>query len=202
MGTGYWTMCCPTPMPFLAADFLHLDCAFTLKRHYAPIFIEHGTRRVHLARVTTHSTGQWTVQQTRNPAMALDRRMDSLRFLLRDQDSKYSASIDTAFEAHDVKTLLSPPRAPKVNAICERAMGTLHRELLDRTLIYNRAHAVKVLTEYTQHRNRHRPHQSRQQLPPDSTESPAPATAADLQAHKIRRRSTLGGLIKEYQRAA
>ncbi|MFC9612341.1 integrase core domain-containing protein [Streptomyces sp. NPDC056938] len=49
------------------------------------------------------------------------------------------------------------------------------RELLDRTLIYNEAQAVKVVTEYIQHYNRHRPHQSRQQLPPDSTESSAPA---------------------------
>ncbi|MFH8737906.1 MULTISPECIES: integrase core domain-containing protein [unclassified Streptomyces] len=134
--------------------------------------------------------------------MALDRRMDSLRFLLRDRDSKYTASFDAVFEADDVKILFSPPRAPKANAICERAVGTLRRDLLDRTLIYNEAHAVKVLTEYTQHYNRHRPQQSRQQLPPDSTESPAPATLADLQVHKIRRRSALGGLIKEYQRAA
>lgn len=61
---------------------------------------------------------------------------------------------------------------------------------------------MKVLTEYIQHYNKHRPHQSRQHLPPDSSKSPAPATVADLQAHKIRRRSTLGGLIKEFQRAA
>nr|WP_317617328.1 hypothetical protein [Streptomyces sp. San01] len=59
-----------------------------------------------------------------------------------------------------------------------------------------------MLTEYIQHYNTNRPHQSRQQLPPDSTESPASAAVADLQAHRIRRRSTLGGLIKEYQRAA
>ncbi|RFC70854.1 integrase core domain-containing protein [Streptomyces sp. AcE210] len=118
--------------------------------------------------------------------MALDRRMDSLRFLLRDRDSKYTASFDAVFEADDTKTLLSPPRAPKANAICERAVGTPRCELLDRTLIHNEAHAVKVLTEYIQHYNRHRTHQSRQQLPPDSVESPAPAPVADLQAHKIR----------------
>ncbi|WP_432181520.1 hypothetical protein [Streptomyces sp. NBC_00063] len=69
-------------------------------------------------------------------------------------------------------------------------------------LIYDEAHAVKVLTEYLQHYNGHRPHQSPQQLPPDSAQSPAPTAVADLQARRIRRRSTLGGLIKEYQRAA
>ncbi len=97
-----------------------------------------------------------------------------------------------------MEVLLSPPRAPKANAICERAVGTLRREVLDRVLIYNEAHSVKVLTEYIQHR----PHQSRQQLSPDSTEPPAPAIVADLQNHRIRRESILGGLINQYHRAA
>ncbi|GAA3485072.1 hypothetical protein GCM10018966_096040 [Streptomyces yanii] len=65
-------------------------------------------------------------------------------------------------------------------------MGTPRRELLDRMLIYNEAHAVKVLTEYIQHYNGHRPHQSRQQLPPDSDHPSNPAAITDLQAHRIR----------------
>lgn len=132
--------------------------------------------------------------------MALDRRMDSLRFLLRDQDCKYTALFDAVFGADDMEILLSPP-APKANAICERVVGTLRRELLDWILIYNEAHAVEVLTEYLQHYNGHRPHQSRRQLPPDRTESPAPTTVPDLQAHRIRRQPVLGGLINEYRHA-
>ncbi|WP_408014200.1 integrase core domain-containing protein [Saccharopolyspora elongata] len=53
--------------------------------------------------------------------------------------------------------MLSPPQAPKANAICERVVGTLHRELLDRILIYNEAHASNALTEYIRHYNQHRP---------------------------------------------
>ncbi|MEV0700880.1 integrase core domain-containing protein [Saccharopolyspora sp. NPDC050389] len=81
-------------------------------------------------------------------------------------------------------------------------MGTLRREVLDRFLIYNEAHAQAVLAEYIQHYNRHRPHQSRQQLPPDSDEPLAPATVTDLQPHRIQRRPILGGLVNEYRRAA
>jgi putative transposase len=185
----------------IAADFLHLD-TITLKRLYALVFIEHDTRRLHLAGVTAHPTAQWTTQQARNLAMTLDCRMDSLRFLIRDRDTKYTRSFDAVFAADDLEILLSPPRAPRANAICERAVGTLRRELLDRILIFNEAHAHAVLTAYIQHYNRHRPHQSRQQLPPQSTRPPATATVTDLEAHRVRRHPILGGLINEYDRTA
>ncbi|MFF4693584.1 integrase core domain-containing protein [Streptomyces sp. NPDC001307] len=71
-----------------------------------------------------------------------------------------------------MQILLSPPQAPRANAICERAVGALRRELLDRILIYNEAHAQAVLAEYIRHYNQHRPHQSRRQLPPRAPDHP------------------------------
>jgi transposase len=88
----------------IAADFLHLE-TISLKRLYALVFIEHGTRRLHLAGVTTHPTAQWTVQQARNLAMTSGCRMDSLRFLIRDRDSKYTDAFDAVFEADAAKVL-------------------------------------------------------------------------------------------------
>ncbi|GAA3485073.1 hypothetical protein GCM10018966_096050 [Streptomyces yanii] len=64
----------------IAADFLHLDTV-SLKRLYTLVVIEHGTRRLHLTGVTAPPTAQCTVQQARNLAVTLDRRIDSLRFL-------------------------------------------------------------------------------------------------------------------------
>jgi putative transposase len=43
------------------------------------------------------------------------------------------------------------------NAICERLIGTLRRELLDRTLILNQARRRAVLSEYQEHYNSARP---------------------------------------------
>ncbi|MFE2321640.1 integrase core domain-containing protein, partial [Streptomyces sp. NPDC059441] len=183
-----------------AADFLHLDTV-SLGRLYALVLIEHRTRHVHLPGVTTHPSAAGTVQQTRNLAMTQECRMDSLRSLLRDRDSNYTRSFDAAFETEDVEIQLSPPRAPRANAICERVVGTLRREVLDRVLIYNEAHAQAVLTDYIRHNNGHRPHQSRTQLPPASNEPPTAATATDLQAHRIRRRPVHGDLVNKYLRA-
>jgi putative transposase len=46
-------------------------------------------------------------------------------------------------------------RAPRANAIAERLVGSIRRELLDRILIINQRHAAAVLEEYTHHYVRH-----------------------------------------------
>jgi transposase InsO family protein len=56
--------------------------------------------------------------------------------------------------------LRTPVRAPRANAIAERWIETVRRELLDRILIVNRRHLMAVLTEYVAHFNHHRPHRA------------------------------------------
>jgi len=184
----------------LAADFLHVDTV-ALTRLYVLVFIEHGTRRMHIGGVTAHSTGDWTVQQARNLALDLGERFGNFRFLIRDRGSNFTASFDAVFQATGTTIVRTAVQAPRMNAICERLIGTLRREVLDRTLILNQAHLRAVLAEYQGHYNTARPHQGIGQRVPDP--GPAPrVTAADLGACQIRRRPVLSGLINEYERAA
>jgi transposase len=58
----------------LATGFFHVDTVL-LRRIYALIVIEHGTRRAHLAGITAHPDGAWATQAARNFLMGLGARV-------------------------------------------------------------------------------------------------------------------------------
>jgi putative transposase len=181
----------------LACDLFHLD-TITLQRLYAFFVIEHATRRVHILGVTAHPTGGWLTQLARNLLMDLDDAQRRVRFLIRDRDSKFTAAFDAVFAAIDIEIIMTPVRAPRTNAIAERFVGTVRRELLDRLLIINQRHATAVLHEFQRHYNDHRPHRTLGQAAPSR---PLPHRAP-TEIRKIQRHDRLGGLFHEYQQAA
>jgi len=183
----------------LACDFLHID-TIGLTRIYVLFLIEVATRRVHILGATPHPTGDWVAQQARNLVIDLGERIGQFRFLIRDRDSKYTSAFDTVFISGGIRILRTPPQAPRANAFAERWVRTVRRECLDRILIYGPRHLLTVLDEYVAHYNEHRPHQGRQQRPPNLDALPAPVT--DLAAARVRRTKILSGLISEYSQAA
>jgi transposase InsO family protein len=185
----------------VAVDFLHVDTVL-LKRIYVLVFIEHGTRRMHLGGVTAHPTGDWTVQQARNLALSLGDRFGDIRFLIRDRGSNFTASFDAVFQAAGTRILRTAVQAPRMNAICERLVGTLRRELLDRMLILGEGHLRAVLVEYQVHYNTARPHQGIAQRVPGGKHDDGRLTVADLDRRRVLRKPVLGGLINEYAHAA
>lgn len=182
----------------LAVDFLHVDTVL-LKRIYVLVFIERGTRRLHVAGVTACPTGAWAVQQARNLAMDLGDRLGTLKFLIHDRDPVFTTAFGEVLRSEGLRIITTLPKTPRMNAICERVIGTLRRELLDRTLILGQRHLALMLGEYVTHYNGHRPHQSRQQRPPDMQAQPF-RNVADLRS--VRRKRVVAGAINEYHHAA
>ncbi|MDL4819306.1 integrase core domain-containing protein [Actinomadura opuntiae] len=185
----------------IACDFLVVETVL-LKRLYVLVFIEHGTRRLHLGGVTAHPTGAWAVQQARNLAIDLGERVDTLLFLIHDRDPLFTTAFAEVFKADGLRIITTLPRARRMNAICERVIGTLRRELLDRTLLLGERHQTMVLSEYLIHYNRHRPHQSRQQRPPDIETQPTRDAPGPVDLRRIRRKCVVKGMISEYHHAA
>jgi putative transposase len=181
----------------LACDLFHID-TITLQRLYAFFVIEHATRRVHILGVTPHPNGAWLTQLNRNLLMDLDDAGQRFRFLIRDRDAKFTAAFDAVFTAINVTVIKSPVRAPRANAIAERFVGTIRRELLDRILIINQRHATAALRQYELHYNDHRPHRALGQAAP-LRPLPHPTRA---EINNVRRRDRLGGLLHEYQQVA
>jgi putative transposase len=78
-------------------------------------------------------------------AASLTTPLLAIRFLLRDRDCRFTKAFDAVFAAESIRILTSPPGAPRANAICERLIGTLRRELLDRILIVNERPLSRIL---------------------------------------------------------
>ena len=142
------------------------------------------------------------MQQARTLALTLGERFESIRFLIRDRGSNFTTSFDAVFQAAGTRIVRSAVQAPRMNAICERLVGTLRRELLDRVLILGEGHLRAVLAEYQVHYNTARPHQGTAQRVLDGEHDGGHITVTGLYRERIHRKPVLGGLINEYAHAA
>jgi len=175
----------------LACDFFTVE-TITLRTIYVLFFIEISTRKVHMAGVTAHPDSAWVTQQARN--LTIDERLEGVRFLLRDRDTKFSGPFDEVFRTEGVGVIRTPIRAPRANAFAERFVRTVRRECLDHVLICGRRHLQWLLRTYVSHYTDERPHRGLHLMPP----SGRPAVDCPDPAAHVRRRDVLGGLIHEY----
>jgi transposase InsO family protein len=178
----------------VATDFFHVDSVM-LRRYYVLFVIELDSRVVHLLGVTTNPTMAWVTQVARNFASDLEEAGGGFRFLIRDRDTKFTASFDDVFTSIGITAIRTPVRSPRANAFAERWVRTVREECLDHLLVYSRRHLESVLAEYVNHYNQARPHRGLQLSIP----SPRQETQA---IGGIRRRDVLGGIVHEYERAA
>lgn len=181
----------------LATDFLSVDTVF-FQRLYVLFVIEPATRRVHLLGVTKHPSGPWVTQVARNLVGDLVEQGRQFRFLIRDRDTKFTASVDEVFVSEGIEVIRTPVRAPRANAYAERWVRTARRECLDHIVLVGRRHTESVLRTYVRHYNEQRPHRGIGLAVPVTEDSPDVTVVPS----QVERRDILGGLIHEYYRAA
>jgi putative transposase len=178
----------------VACDFFTVETAW-LRTLYVLFFVELGSRRVHLAGATANPDFDWMTQQARN--LAIEERLENVRFLLHDRDAKFSGPFDELIRSEGVRVIKTPIRAPRANAVAERWVRTVRNECLDHILVFGRRHLERVLRGYVAHFNAERPHRSLQLVPPAG----APRSRGSPPSNVLRR-DMLGGLIHEYYVAA
>jgi putative transposase len=155
------------------------------------------TRRITLAGITGHPTGEWTTQGARNLFITASERFNGCKMLVRDGAGQFTAAFDEIFRTENIKVAKTPPRTPVANCFIERWFATLRRELSDRTILWNETQLRRLIDEYVTHYNEHRPHRSLDQQPPITpTVLPCRARAPVTITNRC------NGLIHEYKQAA
>ena len=181
----------------VACDFATIDTV-TLRRFYLLFFIDIPTRTIYLGGITEHPTGAWTTQAARNLFIRHGNQLAGAGALVRDRGSQFIDAFDEIFRTEHIKILKTPVRTPVANAFAERWIGTLRRELLDRTIIWHQRQLERLVVGYIDHYNTHRPHRSLDQQPPAPNRLPNPPD----EPLRLVRSTRCDGLINEYRPAA
>jgi len=137
-------------------------------------------------------------QVARNFAADLEKAGRPFRFLIRDRDTKFTASFDEVFASIGVESIRTPVRSPRANAYAERFVRPIRQECLDHLLVVSRRHLESVLDKYVQHDNQARPHRGLQLGQPILR----PFSLPPIDDGTVTRLDILGGIIHEYERVA
>ncbi|MET4130476.1 integrase core domain-containing protein [Roseovarius sp. MBR-6] len=118
-------------------------------------------------------------------------------FLIRDADTKFSASFDTVWASEGARVIQIPHRAPDANAFAESFIGTIKRECLDFFVCFSRSQLDYILRTWVRHYNFERPHRGR-----DIGNNVLQVDFRPVRDGPIRRNRQLGGIITSYTRDA
>ncbi|MBK8977218.1 MAG: transposase [Planctomycetes bacterium] len=178
------------------ADFFTAEVwtARGLITHYVFFVIDHLTRAVEVAGITTNPDAAFMAQIARNLTEPFDGFLRKKRHLILDRDTKLTAQFRAILERAGVCVVRTAYQAPNMNAVAERWVQSVKRECLDRLILLGADHLRRVLRDYVAHYNTERPHQGIGNVPIDGK--------PDVGQGDVIVRERIGGLLKHYHRAA
>ena len=118
-------------------------------------------------------------------------------FLIRDADTKFSASFDAVWASEVKRIIQIPHRAPNANAFAEAFIGTIKRECLNFFVCFSRSQLDYILRTWLCHYNNERPHRGR-----DIGNNVLQVDFRPSRDGPVCRKSQLGGIITTYSREA
>jgi putative transposase len=159
-----------------------------------------GTRRCWISPCTLSTDSAWFGQQARNVVMeAEDLNLDP-QYVIRNNDTQFTAQCDVAIESSGAKIKRNTPLSPNLRAHVERFIQSLKQECLDKIGIVAERHSNHGSWERWGHYNRERPHEARSHRPPGWNTPPQANETVRL--NDVIYSSRLGGLLKHYERSA
>jgi len=143
-------------LPDIAAmDFFTIPTA-SFKLLYGFFVVHHDRRRILHINVTENPTAPWVIQQLREAFPGVP----SAKHLIHDRDSKFSAAVRAWIKTLGLESVQTAFRAPLQNAIAERLVLSIRTELLDHVVVFNEAHARRLLVDWTRYYGEDRCHLS------------------------------------------
>lgn len=184
-----------------ACDFMSVRTitATGLRKMYVLVFLCVKTREVYVTTSTQHPKSAWVSEQTTLFLESTANRERKPALVLHDRDTKFCKKFSQTLKDGDAKPVPLPVKAPNLNGRCERFIGTLKRECLHHFLIFGGSHLDHLVKEFGDYYNRHRPHSSREYLPPIRE---IPEQVDTIPLEEIEVQFHLGGLTKSYKRRA
>ena len=174
-----------------SVDFFTVPTA-TFRVLYCFVVLCHERRRIVHVNVTAHPTERWTAQQIVE-AFPYD---SAPRYLLRDRDLIYGEELRRRIKNMGIKEVITASRSPWQNPFVERTIGSIRRECLDRVIVLNEAHLLRILCSYLQYYHDSRTHLSLDRNAPNCRE------VEPRSGGKILAIPQVGGLHHRYTRAA
>jgi len=152
-GTSWKTFLASHMGAIAGADFFTVETlsAFWLIRHYVFFVIDIGTRRVHIAGITSQPCRAWMQQIARNVTDAASGFLSGTRYLILERDPLYTHVFRRLLAEAGINVLRLPPRSLNLNAFAERFVRSIRSEGLDRVIPLSEKHLRHLVSEYVAH---------------------------------------------------
>ena len=172
-------------------DFFTVPTA-TFRILYCFVVLRHDRRRVVHFNVTSTPTADWAAQQMIDAFPFVE----APQYVIRDRDSIYGNYFCDRIKSMGIEEVPIAPRSPWQDPYCERVIGSIRGECLNRLIILNEVHLKRILTDYFDYYHRLRTHLSLDR------NSPVPREVEPLSTGEVIAIPQVGGLHHRYTRAA